>query len=139
MLSKTEPIPDDASFRLLQVRAYRGLVELLKLGSPQDALVWLEQGLRVNDGKDLQQGAGLHIAVGTIQMWLGNYQLAKAELNLGLEQLPPVPSQLRATALENLGEFEVESDGDMEAGIAITLYALQVARKIHNHFKAAEI
>lgn len=130
---------DDTVVRSLCVRAYLGLGELLQLESPQEALTWLQHGLITNNGIDPQQDAGLHIAVGTIHMWLGNYQPAKTELQLGLESLPTAPSQLRVTALENLGVIAIENVGDFEQGIAYTLDALRIARQLCDHFKITQI
>lgn len=139
VLAQTDRYLDDTVVRSLRVRTYLGLGELLQLESPKEALTWLKHGLEISDGSDSQLGAGLHIAIGTIQMWLGNYQPAKTELQLGLASLPSAPSQLRATALENLGAIAVEDNGDFEQGIAYTLDALQIARQLYNHFKIAEI
>jgi tetratricopeptide (TPR) repeat protein len=117
----------------------RGLGELLQQADPEAALTWLQQGLDLNAGADAEQEAALCIAAGTIHMWLGNFVEAAENLQAGLDLLPAGPSQLRATALENLGVVAVQGQGEMERGIALTQEALAISRRIHDHFKTAEI
>jgi tetratricopeptide (TPR) repeat protein len=113
--------------------------ELLMQADPEAALDWLQQGLSANAGADPEQEAALRIAVGTLHMWLGAFEEAAENLQAGLDGLPVGPSQLRATALENLGVLAVEGEGDMDRGIALTEEALAISRRIHDDFKRAEI
>ncbi len=122
-----------------RVRALRGLGELLQQADPEAALDWLQQGLDLNAGADPEQEAALRIAIGTIHMWLGSFDEAAENLQAGLDLLSAGPSQLRATALENLGVVAAQGQGEMARGIALTQEALAISRRLHDHFKTAEI
>jgi tetratricopeptide (TPR) repeat protein len=139
VLSQLAAQPDTAAVRVQRARAFRGLGELLQQESPQEALSWLRRGLAEDVALDALEEAGLHIAMGTIHMWLGSYEVAAPALENGLSLLPDGPSQLRATALENLGVVAVEHEGNVEKGIALTQESLQVSQQMRDHFKTAEI
>jgi ATP/maltotriose-dependent transcriptional regulator MalT len=131
--------PNSTAVRRQRARAYRGLGELLQQESPEDALTWLRRGLAEDVTIEPTEEAGLYIAIGTIEMWLGRYDEAAMALENGLALLPDGPSQLRATALQNLGVVAVEFEGDVDKGVALALEALQISRVMRDHFKTAEI
>ena len=139
VLSQLAAQPNSEEVRGRRAQAFRGLGELLQQESPQEALSWLQRGLAEDVALDSLEEAGIRIAMGTIHMWLGNYEDATPALENGLSLLPDSPSQLRATALENLGVVTVEHEGNVEKGIALTQEALQISQQMRDHFKTAEV
>lgn len=139
VISLLAVLPDDNNIRIQRVRAYRGLGELLQQESPQEALTWLRHGLEEIGEAQTMEKAKLHLTIGTILMWLGNYAEAAATLEKSLSLFPDEPSQWRATALENLGVIAIEHRADFESGITLTQAALETSEHVHDHFKSAEI
>ena len=130
--------PETPHVRLQKARTYRALGELLVWEDPQEALGWLQQGLELVRGSNEFEEAASNIVGGTAHMFLWNYSQALKMLELGLAHLPEGDSQLRVTALENLGVIYFER-GDVEPGLAITLQALEMSQRLQDHFKTIEI
>jgi tetratricopeptide (TPR) repeat protein len=118
-------------------RACRGMGELLEQEAPQEALTWLQRGLSLVPEVFLQEKAALHIALGTVQMYLANYVDAQAALMRGLELLPSKPSQLEAIALLNLDSVFFHR-GDLEGARVFALRALEISQYLHDQFRIAE-
>jgi ATP/maltotriose-dependent transcriptional regulator MalT len=138
ILADLSGVPETLIARELKAKAYRGMGELLEQESPQEALQYLQSGLKELAGVDSQESAALSITTGAVQMILGNYADAVAALTTGLENLPAGPSQLRANALKNLGAVYM-FQGDIERSLQFSLEALENSRRLNDHFQVASI
>jgi ATP/maltotriose-dependent transcriptional regulator MalT len=137
-LSQLATMPETPTVRELRARTCRGMGELLEDKAPQEALDWLRRGLDKLAGDGDTEEAGLHIKAGQIHMRVGSFSDALDVLQRGLEQLPEEPSQLRATALMNLGAVYFYQ-GDTERAKAYSQNALEISRQLHDYFQTAQI
>lgn len=131
--------PEMEATRVLRLQTFFGLGELLHQEAPHEALALFMEGLGEFESMPRREVAGIHVMVGTIHMWLGNFGEATNFLERGLELLSDEDLQLKATALENLGVVAVENEGDFVKGVSLASRALQASQQLHDHFKTAEI
>ena len=113
----------------LLARAYRGMGELLEHESPPKSLEWLQRGLRELAGRDAQLEADICIKMGSVLIDLGDYAVAQASIERGMQLLPRGPSQLRAAALLNLSEV-CYRQGHRRKGDQISHRALKISDKL---------
>jgi tetratricopeptide (TPR) repeat protein len=114
--------------------------ELLTQQTPQEALDWFQRGRAAATAAiDDRERAALNIGAGTVRMYLQQYEQAKTDLETGLDLLGSEPSQLRVTAIENLGVISAESQGDLEQAIDLTIQALSISEELNDQFKLAEL
>ncbi len=137
-LSQLAALDDSPAVRILRGRACRGMVDLLRYESPQEALEWLRRGLDEVAGASTLEEAALHIRVGHVQINMGEYDAALCELEQGLDLLPEEPSQMRAIALLNLGIIYCIR-GDVERGRDYYLRALKISEKLHDYWRMVDI
>jgi tetratricopeptide (TPR) repeat protein len=71
-------------------------------------------------------------------VYLGNHDLALAELQQGLERLPPGPSRLHITALGNLGNLHCIR-GEIERGLAYYQRVIENAQKMNDYWAMVEV
>jgi tetratricopeptide (TPR) repeat protein len=131
-------LPDTREIRELKARACRGMGELLEYESPQAALDWLRRGQTQLPDNSPEEEAALQIHIGTANMHLGNYTDAQDALNHGLALLSGGPSQLRSTALMNLGAVQF-FQGRIQSAIEYALQGLEISRQLYDHFQSASI
>jgi tetratricopeptide (TPR) repeat protein len=113
--------------------------DLLRQQDPQEALVWFQRGCAAVTKETAAQKAALNIGQGTVYTFLEQFEQAKATLETGLALLGPEPSQLRVTALENLGVVTADYLGDLETAITLTKEALASNEPLYDRFKEAEL
>ncbi len=138
-LATLEALPDSEAVRLALARAYLGMGELLTQQAPEEALEWLERGLSTATGLDTRLTAALTLQKGELFMFTGRYEEAQAALEQGLADLPPGPSQWRASALENLGAVAVMSRGDVAAAFDLAEQSLRVSEELEDSFRIARL
>jgi tetratricopeptide (TPR) repeat protein len=131
--------PDTRERRELSVRACLSLGDLLTGEAPQEALAWLQEGLAILglDTSRTLEGA-LYVKLGGVESALGHYEPAEDALTRALAILPPEATQLRASALMNLGTV-CSLAGDLTRSIEYGLQALDVAEQLNDRFLALKV
>lgn len=112
-----------------KVRACLGMGTVLEHQTPEEALRWLEQGLRAAADATAELQAAIHNRIGTLRIGLAQYDAAVASLQQALSLLPELPSQLRANVLNNLGAAFAWC-GDVERSGHYTAMALELSRQL---------
>lgn len=130
-LSSTLPITSE--LREFRAQVYEGMGRLLEQESPDQALAWLQRGLEELAGIGDQSEAALYVRIGSVHIATGDYPAALAALEKALNLLPQEPSQLRASALMNIGNI-YSSQGDISKGTSYARAAMEIGRQLHNPF-----
>jgi tetratricopeptide (TPR) repeat protein len=125
--------------RLATARACLGMGDVLSRKAPENALPWLERGLSTLGELDSQLKAALLLQNGEANMYMSRYEKAQEFLESGLQMLPPEPSQLRASALENLGAIAVLQHGDIPTSLRFAEEALAMSRNMADTFRVARL
>jgi ATP/maltotriose-dependent transcriptional regulator MalT len=133
-LATLDTLSDASNVRESKARACRGLGTLLEYEAPQEALEWLNRGLRELAGASIQEEAALLIKIGSVQVAIGDLTAALSALERGLELLPDDASQLRARALNNLGTV-YGTQGDIERGNTYTLQGLEISQELNDYYQ----
>ena len=138
-LSQLDKLVASPAVHTLQARACRGMGELFQHTSPQQTLDWLHRGLDALAGASTEEQAALRIRMGYVQVAvMGEHKAALSALQEGLELLSEGPSQLRATALLNLGTIYC-TQGEIERGVDFYRRALEVSQQLSDHWRMADI
>lgn len=124
--------------RNLLAAACRGMVVLLRVRQPQEAMTWVERGLDISTGIDLTAEADLRIQKGIILTKLDNSDSVRIQIEHGLtllDELAPSPetARLRILALLNLG-VHMFLRNDFDEAIEQTQRALLLATSRHDIF-----
>lgn len=112
-------------------RACRGLGELLQLENPQEALHWFERGLATVTTDAPLEEAALRIQMGITHVLVGDYEVARNALELGLQVLGNQPSQLRSSALACRGAIELYQ-GNIAQALIFTESALKISQQLND-------
>jgi ATP/maltotriose-dependent transcriptional regulator MalT len=132
-------LPDSPETMALRARACRGMGELLEHESPQEALEWLQRGLaELAGGRFPSEEAALYIKIGGAHLALGNLDDASSATERGLALLPTGPSQLRASALLNLGML-YGMQGDLARVQEHMEHGLEICRQLRDDFRTSEM
>jgi tetratricopeptide (TPR) repeat protein len=138
-VSLLRKLPESDEVRLATSRASLGMGELLSQKAPEEALSWLERGLSILGELDSQLAAALILQSGEANLYMSRYDKAREALERGLAMLPPEPSQLRASALENLGAIAVLHHGDIPTSLRFAEEALAMNRNMADTFRVARL
>jgi ATP/maltotriose-dependent transcriptional regulator MalT len=123
----------------LRARACQGIGELLEHESPQEAMEWLRRGLdELAGGRFPSEEAALYIKIGSAHLALGNLDDALSATERGLALLPTGPSQLRASALLNLGML-YGMQGDLARVQKHMEQGLEICRQLYDDFRMSEV
>ena len=106
--------------------------------TPKKALKRLRRGLEALADADAQEAAALHIATGMVHGVLAQHKAAAKALQQGLALLPDGPSPLRVDALVELASG-YSAQGDIESGARLNLEALDMAKRLHDHYRKLAI
>ncbi|MBW7884857.1 MAG: tetratricopeptide repeat protein [Caldilineaceae bacterium] len=123
--------------RLLWARACRLTGELWELEDPQQALGWYQRALAEGD-RNPHEFAALQIRIGTVRMYLAQYEEAIQALRLGLSRLSPALAYLRCSALKNLGAVYMNL-GRMADAFEYTWEALDLSQQLGDDLERANI
>jgi tetratricopeptide (TPR) repeat protein len=139
-LAELEGMEEADESHLAHLRACYAMGELLTQQAPQEALDWFQRGrAAIVDGTNHYEQAALYIGAGTVRMFLEQYEQAKTDLQAGLDLLGSDSSQLRVTAIENLGVISAEYLGDLEKAVDLTKQALSISEELNDQFKIVEL
>lgn len=128
-LTDLAQMPENPAVLELRGRLCRELGELLRLQAPQEALQWLETGLRALAGTGSAEVAHLKIVMGAVLGHLGDYDAAVRALDDALRSLPEAASQLHAKTFLNLQVAHFNT-GDYERAISYGERGLALARSL---------
>ncbi|MBE2225586.1 MAG: tetratricopeptide repeat protein, partial [Anaerolineae bacterium] len=137
-LSLLADMPHTKESEALKAHACLGLGELLEYKDPQRALTWVKQGLTENKNLPTKTKASLLIMRGTLQMHLGEYEIARQNIELGLSLLDVNDSSERCQALNSLSGI-CHYLGLTEQGITYSHEALAISRNTYSLFQEASI
>ncbi len=132
-ISITSTLPDSPEVRKLSSQSYEGMGRLLEHESPHEALDCLNRGLEVLNSSGDAVEAPLHIRIGSIRLAAGDYDAAAVSLKHGLDLLPNAPSQLRSSALLNMGCI-LSSKGDFVKAGDFYAQAMEISCELQDDF-----
>ena len=134
-----DSLPPGPEVRKRRARVCRGLGELLRDHSPQDALQWLQRGIdELGEDDGSEEKAALYIRLGYTQINTGELAEALHSIEQGLKLLPPGPSHLRAIALLNIGNV-YGMRGNSELCQAYYREALAVSEQLHDAWRIVDL
>ena len=133
-LTDLEALPADARVLELRGRICRELGELLLNQAPQEALHWLETGLKTLAGTESAEVPHLRIVMGAVLGQLGDYDAAISMLDDALHTLPETASQLHGKAFLNL-QVAYYSKGDYGRAISYGERGLAIARSLGDQWQ----
>ena len=129
-----EALPAGAPVLELRGRICRELGQLLLNQAPQEALHWLETGLKMLADTESAEKAHLRIVMGAVLGQLGDYDAAMSTLDDALHTLPETASQLHGKAFLNL-QVAYFSKGDYGQAISYGERGLAIARSLGDQWQ----
>jgi serine/threonine protein kinase/tetratricopeptide (TPR) repeat protein len=137
-LAGLDTLPDSPQVRELYARACRGMGDLLRDQSPDEALDWLRRGLDKLAETNPQEQAALYLKMSTAQMYMGDFEAALSAVQKGQSLLPPGPHWLGVGALVNQGMIYA-NQGDPQRASEVLTRALEMSRQLNNHYQTLVI
>ncbi|MEM7028412.1 MAG: protein kinase [Chloroflexota bacterium] len=137
-LDELSYLPDQDTQKAYEADICRDMAELLEQEAPQEALVWLERGLTIANANNAKLSAALQIKVGTVQINMGNFDLALDALKAGYRRIPETSGQLKILALRDLGVVHFFL-GDLDQAIQYTRRALEISERQYDHFQTVDL
>lgn len=133
-LAALAALPEGAAVLELRGRICRELGEFLLYQAPQEALRWLETGLKTLADTESAETAHLRIVMGAVLGQLGDYDGAMRTLDDALRALPEKASQLHAKAFLNLQVAHFNKEAYAQA-IAYGERGLALARSLGDQWQ----
>ncbi len=137
-LAALNELPDSKTQRLLKAQVCRGLSDLIRYTSPQQALVWLKQGLLAVGDTGAEEKAMVLLKINTLQIHTADYAAAQETLFQVMPLIPPHAHWLHIGVLLNQGML-YRAVGDISAAIESLQDGLGIARRFYNYFQMVTI